>query len=86
MLFVGCHFICIETLHHLAVDDEGEGGNKGDASEVVPDVVCIGAGLEPLFVGVEQGGLGAVLAKQEARDAEAEDGGKERMQVAETQV
>ena len=72
--------------HYLAVDDEGEGGDEGDASEIVPDVVCIGTGLEPFLVGGEQSGFGAVLAKQEARDAETEDGGKERVQVAETKV
>lgn len=35
-------FLCIETLHHLAIYDEGNGGNEGDGSEVVPDVVCVG--------------------------------------------
>lgn len=24
LLFVGCHLLCIEALHHLSVDDEGE--------------------------------------------------------------
>lgn len=76
----------IYAFYHLAVDDEGEGGDEGDASEVVPDVVCIGTGLEPFIVGGEQGRFGAVLAKQETRDAETEDGGEERVQVAETQI
>ena len=79
-------FLCIEALHHLAIDDEGNGRHQGDGSEAVPDVVCVGAGCCPFLVGGEEGRVGAILAEQEARESEAADGREERVEMAEAQI
>lgn len=70
----------------LGIDNEGYGRHGADGGEPIPDVVGMGRGGLPLGGGGKLCGVGAIGREQDAREAEAKDGGQERVQVAEAQV
>ncbi len=72
-LFILSLWFCVQPFDDLAIDDQGKGGDQGDRSEIIPDIVRMGTRRPPSLTRFEQGRFRAVGTEQEAGETEAQD-------------